>query len=167
MAGETGIVIAGYRGRVPSVRELVAAIPETSRLQFLRADRVYGRDHLVVAARAALRAFERGRAKGGSLPVEAVRYAAGERQIGKALSLLGLQPGESREIAALGFGDDASKAMEEVAARFGWVRDDGVVRARDDALDTLGIPLRARGLLPRARWGDLVIERVALADLLK
>ncbi len=59
-------------------------------VQLFRADRVAGPEHLSFAARGAIAAFRQGRERSRTLAVELLLYASCQRQISKAIELLGL-----------------------------------------------------------------------------
>lgn len=156
------LVVRGYRGEVRDVKALVDRV-RGKPLQLFRADRVYGADHLVHAATLARRAIDEGRARSADLPTETLVYAAGERQVHKALALLGISV-VTRAIAAVAW--DVG-ALDEIAADLGWTRDDGVLDGDEKVLDAFGVTPEERAMLPRERWGDIIMERVALSDVLK
>ncbi len=153
--------IHAYRGRVDDVKALLARIPKG--VQLLRADRVYGPDHLRLAARLAARAVAEGRARSADLPTETLLYAAGERQVGKAIAFLGLHAGVVA-IAAVAW-DRA--ALDALARAEGWTRDDALLAGGPTVLDAFGVSPEERAMLPPSRWDELVLERVALTDVLK
>lgn len=155
-------LVRGYRGDVGDVRALLAGAP---RVQPMRADRIHGADHLRLAALLADRAVAQGRARSADLATETLLYAAGERQVGRALERLGLEPGAARAVALVAWADAAD--VDAWAARAGWTRDDEVLDGDDSVLEAFGIGADERALVPRERWGDLVLERVALVDVLK
>lgn len=158
-------VVAGYRGTIRDVPAFLARLQRRGLpVQLLRADRVYGADHLKLAALLAQRAYVQGRARTADVPTETLLYAAGERQVGKALAFLGLAEGMDR-IAAVGWCDEAT--LDLVARVEGWTRDDAVLEGSDEALDAFGVTAEERALLPPSKWGELVLERVALVDVLK
>ncbi|HEX2021832.1 MAG TPA: KEOPS complex subunit Cgi121, partial [Candidatus Thermoplasmatota archaeon] len=107
-----------------------------------------------------------GRSRASDLATETLVYAAGERQIGRALEKMGLKEG-ARGIAAVAWGPEAEAALDALAAERGWVRDDATLDGTDAKLDAWGIGAEERAVVPRERWGDLVLERVALVDVLK
>lgn len=155
----------GYRGLVQDVAPIVARVKASATpVLLLRADRVYGRDHLVLAARLAAKALDEGRARATDVATETALYAAGERQIGKALAFAGLHPG-AREVAAIAW--DRADAVEAIASELRWSRDDGVLEGDARALAAFGVTDQEREMFPRERWGDLILERVALVDVLK
>jgi tRNA threonylcarbamoyladenosine modification (KEOPS) complex Cgi121 subunit len=149
--------ISAYRiPPVADVRALLARVPKG--VQLVRADRVYGADHLRHAAALAQRAIDEGRARTADVATETALYAAGERQIGKALAFLGLQEGVSA-VAVVAWAPFAPPA--------GWIPDGSVLDGGPAVLDAFGVTETERAMLPRERWGDLVLERVALTDVLK
>lgn len=154
--------IRGYRGDVRDVRALVDRV-RGKPIQLLRADRVYGAEHLAHAADLAARAVREGRARSADLATETLVYAAGERQVSKALALLGLADG-ARQIAAVTWDPHA---LDALARAEGWTRDDAILAGDDGVLDAFGISPEERAMLPRARWGELILERVAVVDVLK
>lgn len=161
------LVVRGYRGPVHDVRALlarIAAARDALPLQLMRADRVYGVDHLRHAATLAARAVAAGRARSADLPTETLLYAAGERQVGRAIDFLGLRDGMDA-IAAVAWGP--AEALDAFAQREGWVRDDAVLDGDEAVLDAFGVTDDERAMLPRARWGEFVLERVGLVDVLK
>lgn len=132
-------------------------------MTLLRADRVYGADHLRHAARLAERAIDQGRARSADRATEALLYAAGERQVHKAIALVGLTP-EIQAIAAISW--DAA-ALDAIATREGWTRDDALLAGDEGVLDAFGVTREERAMISRERWGDLVLEKVALLDVAK
>jgi KEOPS complex subunit Cgi121 len=155
-------VIRGYRADALDLRALLAAL-RGQPIQLVRADRVYGADHLRHAAALAARALAEGRARAVDLATETLVYAAGERQVQKALALLGLRE-DTRAIAAIAWDEGA---LDALATAQRWTRDDALLDGDERALDAFGVGEAERAMLPRARWGDLVLERVAFSDVLK
>lgn len=153
--------VAGYRG---TIRDVPALLRRARGMTLLRADRVYGADHLHHAAALAARAYAEGRARTADVATETMLYAAGERQIGKALERMGIHA-DTRTLALVTF--DADADADALAHEQGWTRDDNVLEGDTDVLDAFGITPEERAMLPPQRWGDLVLERVALTDVLK
>jgi KEOPS complex subunit Cgi121 len=156
------ITIAAYRGEIKDLRALVDRV-RGKPIQLARADRIYGADHLRHAAALATRAVDEGRARTTDLATETLVYAAGERQVHKALAFLGVSI-VTREIAAIAW--DAA-ALDTLAREMGWTRDDALLAGDEGALDAFGVTREERAMLPRERWGELILERVALVDVLK
>jgi tRNA threonylcarbamoyladenosine modification (KEOPS) complex Cgi121 subunit len=192
--------IAGFRGPVPDVRlalEKLAAIEEEHgvSVQLLDAGMVYGEEHLRAAFASAARAMARGRARGSTLGPEVMRYAAGHRQVGSAITAMGVGRGggEDERVAAMAWSAAAARAiaagegveradcgpaLSALAEALGWKRDDGVLGGDADVLAALGIDASAAGDDggggerggQGGMQGDglgLVLEMVAMADLRK
>lgn len=122
---------------------------------------VFGRDHLESAVRHALRAKEAGRMAARSLPLEALRYLSGSRQVSDAIRLAGIRPGTSG-IAILAFGD---LPIEAWCRTLGWSIDDAVLEPGGKSLKPLGIGETEASTVPEHRRYDLALERVALLDV--
>jgi len=69
-------------------------------LQLADASYVAGASHLVIAAMHALRAFQRGTKRADVLGTEILRFAAAQRQITRALSLMGIKD-ETRSLGGV------------------------------------------------------------------
>lgn len=69
-------------------------------LQLVNADRVATKEHLQVASYHAQKAFQQKTATANSLEIETLLYATGQRQIAKALTLMGISP-NTKDIAAI------------------------------------------------------------------
>jgi len=161
---------------VGDVDELVATLSEISEeydctIQAFDARYVAGREHLERARSLADRAIERGENVARDRSVEILLYAAGCRQINKALEM-GLETGENRAVILV---DGDSEEADEA----------GAVAALKTRLDltptpTLGVEHADEALLREffeigaaelaatdAELPDLVLERVALLDVEK
>ncbi len=141
-------------------------------IQALDADKVVSEEHLLFAANKALQAFSKGRNIAKDLGMEILRYASGERQIERALSIgissstsrvaLVLAPSPGQTIAGRG----AECRLPEASELSCIVEEDGLgcsfkEEAVKEAFSISEDELLAAG---RARIPDLVLERVALAD---
>lgn len=132
---------------------------------------VAGRDHLASALTHANRAFERGENVARERAVEVLLYAAGRRQIRRALTM-GVETGETPVVVLVAAKDGITDpdAAEEATANAvaehlgpggGFdARDESVLR---DFFEIGDAELRATD----ASLGDLVHERVALLDVEK
>lgn len=167
-----GYAVIGLVSKGPiDAKALLKKVAQVSRdlgieLQLVDASKVYGKEHLEVAAERAIRAFEEGRAYGKTLSVEVILYASGKRQISEAIRFMGICDG-ARELGAVAISGPDGKIPEDIDKRLGLDRDDDVLEGSDDVLDAFGIGPEARKGVPKERWGDLVLERVALLDLEK
>ena len=118
---------------------------------------VCGKDHIISAVRHAERSFEHGTNRSKTLLTEILLYAAGERQISKALEKMRPKAGcKDFAVALLDVPDNLK--LNEIKME----RDDSILNANEAKADALGldrtfdIPIE-----------DLALEMVALLDLAK
>lgn len=128
--------------------------------QLLDASAVFGEDHLRSAYDHAVRARQRGTAIASSLSMEFLRYAAGERRIDRAIERIGAKAGSPMAIVLFG-----NVPPTGAAKACGLARDDRVLSSGGKSLLRFGITAREKKALPRGMAVELVLERVALADL--
>ncbi len=158
--------VVGARGVVDNVEAFIQGLRAKAaktglQVQVFDADMVFGEDHLRSALKHAERAFQRGKNVASDLMVEVLVYAAGERQISRALEKMGLKEAADRLVLlALGKGD-----VETLLAEMRLVRDDTLVDGDPKHLAAYGITEAELGTVPPERVLDLVLERVALVDV--
>ena len=152
----------------------LAAIGEEydSAVQAFDADLVAGRDHLAAAVERADRSFDRGENVARDRAVEILLYAAGRRQINRALRM-GVSPGENdvavvvhpeNETDAAGRAAAAASAVGELLTPAETLGADRIDReAVREFFDVGDAELAATD----ATLADLVCERVALLDVEK
>lgn len=119
--------------------------------------RVCGREHILSAVEHAERAFARGANRSKSLLTETMLYAAGERQISKALELMHPKPGRSEYVAVL-FDQPDDLRLGDISME----RDDSIMGCTPEKAEAMGLA-NGMGIPPE----DLALERVALLDLMK
>lgn len=97
-----------------TLERLRQTFPE-AQVQLVKADLIAGREHLLFAARNALQAFKGRNRRAKSLAVELLLYISCQRQISKAISVLGVGPGDQRVII-LGLSGSRS-VLEELSKK--------------------------------------------------
>jgi len=117
---------------------------------------VCGRDHLLSAAAHAERAFRNGTNRSKTLLTETILYAAGDRQIGRAMEKMRPKDGKNGMVAVL-FGID-----DPELGRIGMTRCDEIMNASPAKAEALGIDV-----FEGISYEDAALEHVAMADLLK
>lgn len=108
--------------------------------QFFNAKLVATWQHLYFAVLNALTAFKNQDNLSKSLAVETMLYASAQRQIRRAIELVGIKKGVS-EIAVLVISEDAEKAnsaLSHIAKLAGADRDDGVLMLSEEKVRALG-----------------------------
>lgn len=170
--------IAGFRkAKIEDVEEFLKIIrrekPRNVEMQFFDAEFVATWQHLYFAALNVLTAFKNEDNISKSMAMESMLYASAQRQIRKAMKLLGIKP-DSSEIAVLVIGDDpqsAKSALSLVLKQIKGERDDTVLKlSKEKAVSIrkifaisdveLETAMEKNGL--EKALTDLVIERMAL-----
>jgi len=169
-AGFRNVVIRDVNHLFNLVREKA---PEVE-IQFFDPRLIAGWEHLYFAALNALKAFESKLNISNSLAIETLLYACAQRQISKAIDLLGIKP-ESSQIAVLVIAQtprEVNSGLETVSKLVSGERDDSILELTDEktegikrlfAISDLEMEskLKRKGL-EREALVDLVIEHVAL-----
>jgi len=117
---------------------------------------VCGKDHILSAVMHAERAITNGTNRSKTLLTETILYAAGERQIGRAIEKMRPKDGKSGMVAVL-FGVE-----EPCLDKMGMVRCDEIMSASQEKAKNLGADL-----FDGISCEDAVLEHVAMTDLLK
>jgi len=173
------IVVIGARGTINDIDSFVERLLLFSRkenlvIQAFDATVIYGKDHLISATTHAQRAFEQGRNATNSLALEILLYAAGERQIQKAIPKIGVKKGK-QEIAFVLTNDTTLKTkshietalIKKLLREFDLTSDESVLKGNRDTLKRFGITEKEISTVPESNYGDLILEKVALVDVIK
>lgn len=161
------VLLAGLRGEVSDSEEALGTARDAGRadasVQLMRASMVFGRIHLESAIDHAIRSFEQGRNASNSPATETLLYASGTRQIDRAIKKMGIREGDS-EIALVAFGEFS---LAELLEKANFKQDDSVLDGDASMLVEYGISEKEIASVPESKVFDLVLERVAMVDLLK
>lgn len=168
--------VFGARGNLRDVAGFLARVQEAAArhhvvIQVMDASLVYGRLHLLSAYDHAVRSFAEGTNATGSVGLETLLYASGESQIQKALGKMGVKPGTTAFAIVVGTEGKGSKNFDAVFSDFssatGLSRDDAVLEGDRETLQRFGISDQEIATVAPSLYGDLVLERVAMVDVLK
>ena len=148
-----------------------------AQIQLMRADRVAEKEHLIFAAKSAVRAFTQRYQRSHNLAVELLVYASCQRQISRAIQILGLTP-QTREVVLAAFCEKSvpSDLVGRVASVVRGSLDDDVleitsrkkVRALTDAYSITRTAMKASKFPDENEISvlkRLIIERSALLTL--
>ena len=116
---------------------------------------VCGKDHILSAVMHAERAMKEGSNRSKTILTETILYAAGDRQIGRAMEKM--RPKNDKEMVAVLFNIDDPKLDLINSTRCDWVID-----ASDEKAKNLGVEV-----FEGISCTDAVLEHVAMTDLLK
>ncbi len=124
---EYNIQIAGFKSNIDDFGNLMSNVNKISKnctVQLLNADGIAGREHIFHAAVHAIKSFERNENVAKDLGLEICVRASAQRQISKALSILGIKEGEMNICAvAVDCSDNIMGELENILEK----RDDMVL----------------------------------------
>jgi KEOPS complex subunit Cgi121 len=173
------IMVIGAYGTIKNIdmflqQLLMFSKKENLVIQALDAAVVYGKDHLISATKHAQRAFEQGTNTTNSLALEILLYAAGERQIQKAIIKMGVKKGKQGvafvlidELKRKSDKKTYDSIVDKLLRVFYLTPDDKVLEGDQDTLKRFGITDQELLTLPENKYGDLILEKVALVDVIK
>lgn len=170
-AQERNVQAVGARRRAPghpTTQEVVANLRELSTaspalVALVDADAVAGERHVLSAWAHLGRSRARGGARLRDRGAEFVLYLAGDDQLPRALSKVGVSERTERFVLIA----ERPHDPDELLGRFGLTADPSLFPrpVTPEVLDRLGIGVAERQALPAEAWEGLVLERVALVDL--
>ena len=175
------IRVFGATGVVSDVEEFVEQILLLSKkysvvIQVLNADMVFGVSHLISAAEHAIRAMRQKRNSTNSLAMEVLLYASGERQIKLGIQKMGVRSKKNRiAFVVIDQVSDISETkgtisdndIERMLKELRFVRDDKVLEGDRDTLKNFGFTGKEMKTVVPAKYGQLILERVAMVDVIK
>jgi len=132
-------------------------------IQAMDADNIVSERHLTFAAEKAMRAFSEGRNIAKDLGVEILRYASGERQIERALTI-GLTACTERVVILIIPGQSGLMPEDSELSSIIDIDDRGCSFKAEAVKTTFNISEDELWAAGKARITDLVLERVALVD---
>lgn len=137
-------------------------------IQAMNADKIAGEKHLQFAVTKALRAFEQGRNAAKDMGIEIMRYASGKRQIEEAFSM-GVHQGRNNVVFVVIGEEDSILACTDILKQM--IEPANVIEycmsKRDEIIIQFGITADEIAVVGEQMIPELVIERVALVDVLK
>jgi KEOPS complex subunit Cgi121 len=173
------ITILCTRGTIANIDSFVQKLLEFSKkenlvVQAFDATAIYNTDHLISATTHAKRAFDQGTNATNSLALEILLYAAGDRQIQKAIKKIGVRKGKQR-IAFL-FTDEKSQkkhrqpddtVIKRLLQTFHLTLDKTVLQGDRTTLKRFGITTQELSTISEEKYGDIILEKIALVDVIK
>lgn len=166
------IKIAGFKAYVDSLDNLLQKTAQLSdkhvldpshrhTLQLLNANAIAGYDHILNAALHALNAFQRGENIANDLGLEICLRASLQRQISKALTIVGLKKGDMNICAiSINCNEKIMDNLEQILGK----RDDNVISPDLDQLKTI-YGFSESEMMIYGSIEKLMIERMAMLIL--
>jgi len=167
------VEIIGCRGKIRDKEEFIKKLKRFGKkkdmaCQIMDASKVYGKEHIISAVEHAVRAFRNKTNSCRTLDLEILLYASGKRQIKDAIDFMGA--GDSEEFIFVAVGDTGIDEYES-AINFleeeGFEIDDGIIRGDEKTLKKFGISEEEMKSVDKSMYGDLILEKVAMVDVIK
>ncbi len=173
------MTVFGAFGEIKDVESFIQHLNDFSAqerliIQAFDAQVVYGKDHILSAVMHAKRAFQQRTNATNTLALEILLYAAGERQIQKAIKKMGIKKGKQGIVFLItdtSNKKDLKGADESVVQKllntFQFTRDDDVIYGDMETLKCFGITKSELSTVSKEKYGELILERIAMVDIIK
>lgn len=163
--------IIGAKGNIQNIDDFLDEIREFSdknnvSIQVFNADLIYGEKHLISAYEHAERAMKQKTNTTNSLEMEILLYAAGERQLKIAIPKMGIRKGNSN-LAIVVVNYKSDKIINNLLSEFNLERDDKVLEGDKNTLKKFGLKQKEIDTVAKAKYQDLILEKVAMVDIIK
>jgi len=170
--------IVGAKGYIKDVDKFLDEINSYSKkhklvIQVFNADLIYGEKHLVSSVEHATRAIINKTNTTKTLEMEILLYASGERQLKLAIPKIGVKKGNAN--IAFVFVNPIDKPgnkipnniVYELINKLSFKQDDKVLQGNENTLKKFGINKNEIKTVTKTKYGDLILEKVAMVDIIK
>jgi len=164
--------IIGAKGNIHDIDNFLKEIESFAKnhniiIQAFDADMIFGKNHLISSVNHAVRSIDRKTNTTNSLEMEILLYSSGERQLKLAIPKMGVKDGETR--AAFVFvGDKVPKQLiDDFISLFSLSQDDKLLEGDENTLKKFGINEDEIKTVTKDKYGDLILEKVAMVDIIK
>jgi len=170
--------IIGANGTIKNIEKILKNSKEFAEkynliIQLFNADLIYGKSHLISAFEHAKRAMNRKTNSTNSLEMEILLYASGERQLKLAIPKMGVKNGKV-SIACIFISDNEKhdkhtleSSIELFLKNMNLLRNDKVLEGDEDTLKKFGITNSEISTVKKEKYGDLILEKIAIVDIIK
>ena len=164
--------IIGAKGNIQDIDNFLKEIESFAKnhniiIQAFDADMIFGKNHLISSVNHAVRSIDRKTNTTNSLEMEILLYSSGERQLKLAIPKMGVKDGETR--AAFVFvGDKVPKQLiDDFLSLSSLNQDDKLLDGDENTLKKFGINEDEIKTVTKDKYGDLILEKVAMVDIIK
>jgi len=165
--------IFGAEGKISNIDSFLKKIKEFSKeknilIQSFDAELIYDKNHLISAYKHAKRAFENKTNTCNSLEMEILLYASGERQLKIAIPKIGVKKGNTSIVfIMINKEDEIDKIVDPFLELFDLKRSDNLLKGNINTLKKLGFKDSEIRTVSKDKYSDLVLEKVAMVDIIK
>ncbi len=157
-------VVLGARGKI-NIEDAIKKLKDfCSPCQIFDASVICGKEHILAACHHAEKAFKYKKNVAKSLDMEILLYVAGKRQINEAIKFAGAK--NNGKYAFLFYGkseEEAKKFIESLGLKI----DDSLLEPSIKKIKKFGITEKELKTVSKSKYADLVLERMAMLNVLK
>ncbi len=164
--------IIGAKGFISNIDDFLKKINNICEkysiiIQVFNAEIIFGRKHIISAYRHAKRSYEQKSNTTNSLAMEILLYTSGERQLKLAIPKTGVKKGLS-SIAFILIGENITdKLIIELLQILKLKRDDKVLEGNINTLKKFGLTEIEIKTVSKDKYCSLILEKIALVDIIK
>jgi len=137
------------------------------KIQVFDANLIFGKNHIVTSINHALRSIENNKHTTNSIEMEIMLYASGERQLKLAIPKMGIKK-NTKNIAFILISDNITNDIIKKLLKFlSLERCDRVLSINGKKLEKYGINKKEIKTVSSDNYEKLIIEKVALVDIIK
>ena len=172
------VKILGCKGKIQDIEKTMEVTDKFAEIhcvsiQLMDPEVIYGKNHVMSAVEHAVRAFKDKRNTSNSLAMEILLYTSGKTQVKEAIDFMGIKKGGSAVLVCVGKTSipDAKCAVpreiDTLVALLGLHIDNSLLQGTTDIIKKFGITENEIQTVDKSMYQDLILERVALVDVLK
>ena len=166
------IEIVGAKGNIQDIDNFLKKISKLSKeynivIQVFNADMIYGKNHLISSVEHAVRAIKQKTNTTNSIEMEILLYASGERQLKLAIPKMGVKKGEGNIAFVFKNNNISDKIVNEILKKLELERDDKLLEGDINTLKKFGITKKEIETVKPDKYGYLILERIAMVDIIK
>ncbi len=163
--------IIGAKGNIENVDNFLSKLNKFEKennviIQVFNADLIFDEKHLLSAFEHAKRAFDTKNNSTNTFSMEILLYASGERQLKIAIPKMGIKKGKSR-IAAVFYADKIDTLIDDFLKKNNLKKDKKVLKGDINTLKKFGITDSEIKTVSEDKYGDLILEKIAMVDIIK
>jgi len=164
--------IIGAKGNIQSIDSFLKKIEGFAKennltVQAFNADLIYGKNHLISSVEHATRSIVQKTNTTNSLGKEILLYASGGRQLKIAIPKMGVKQGKAN-IAFVFYGDKISdQIIKNLLEKLSLAKDNKVLEGSINTLKKYGISNNELESVTKDKYGDLILEKIAMVDIIK
>ena len=168
------IEVIGAKGKIKKIDDFLEKIGSFAQknnliIQAFDAELIFSKNHILSAADHAIRAISRKTSTTNSLEKEILLYVSGERQLKLAIPKVGVKPKNEKIVFILiNYHIPIQNSMiKDFLEMVSLVRDDKVIQGNENTLRRFGIKENEIKTVMKNKYEDLILEKVAMVDIIK